>query len=312
MKIAQVIRKRILYASLDWGFGHVSRSIGLIRKLLSQENEVMLLCTPEQRAVFNLYLGNSVQYEELIPTNWQFKGDGKFHLELIRNVFRLYRSIQINSSNTRKLVEKHAIDLVLSDHHYGVQTNKTTSIFITHQYRLPEKSGWLAQKIHGCFLKKFSAIWIMDDERNLAGNLSSNIGNAELIGHFSRFEGTEFNNESTGVVGIISGPEPYSKQFFETIVAYAIEKNQQIKLISPKAFDIGDASHLIELIINDWTKADETIRNARLIISRTGYSTLMDLLVLKKKALLVPTPGQLEQLYLAELHQGNMDWEITL
>lgn len=312
MKLSQVNNKRILYASLDWGFGHVSRSIGVIRKLLSQDNDVVVMCTSEQRAVFFSYLENAVQYEELAPTNWQFKGDGKFRLELVRNASKLYKSILSNKRSTKNFVQKHRIDLVLSDHHYGVRTPSIPSVFITHQIRLPEKSGWFAQRIHRYFLKKFHSIWVMDDGRNLGGCLSSSIGNLELIGHFSRFESNIVTSESAGIVGIISGPEPYSQHLFETIVAYARRNHQKVKLISPKEYDLGEASSFVEVIINDWRKADDSIRNARLIISRTGYSTLMDLLVLKKKAILIPTPGQLEQEYLAELHKGNEDWDIIV
>jgi len=37
------------------------------------------------------------------------------------------------------------------------------------------------------------------------------------------------------------------------------------------------------------------------IISRSGYSTIMDLVRLNKSAILIPTPGQTEQEYLAKL-----------
>ena len=41
------------------------------------------------------------------------------------------------------------------------------------------------------------------------------------------------------------------------------------------------------------------MQEASLIISRSGYSTIMDLVQLQKRAILVPTPGQTEQEYLA-------------
>lgn len=42
--------------------------------------------------------------------------------------------------------------------------------------------------------------------------------------------------------------------------------------------------------------------NAELIVSRSGYTTLMDLVALGRSAVIIPTPGQAEQEYLGELH----------
>lgn len=50
----------------------------------------------------------------------------------------------------------------------------------------------------------------------------------------------------------------------------------------------------------DAKQLSELIKSANCIICRSGYSTLMDLFVLKKTNLiLIPTPAQSEQLYLA-------------
>ncbi|MEO6706954.1 MAG: glycosyltransferase, partial [Ginsengibacter sp.] len=42
------------------------------------------------------------------------------------------------------------------------------------------------------------------------------------------------------------------------------------------------------------------MQQSRIIISRSGYTTVMDLATLRKKAILIPTPGQTEQEYLAK------------
>ena len=46
-------------------------------------------------------------------------------------------------------------------------------------------------------------------------------------------------------------------------------------------------------------KLETLINSSELIISRSGYTTIMDLAKLSKKAIFIPTPGQYEQLYLA-------------
>lgn len=46
---------------------------------------------------------------------------------------------------------------------------------------------------------------------------------------------------------------------------------------------------------------ETTINSSKLIISRSGYTTIMDLAKLNKRAIFIPTPGQYEQLYLADI-----------
>ncbi|MNW08839.1 hypothetical protein D3C71_2056980 [compost metagenome] len=76
--------------------------------------------------------------------------------------------------------------------------------------------------------------------------------------------------------------------------------NENLVLVSPKIY-----SQIPEnvTLITDWLAADQEIASAETIISRNGYSTLMDLQFLNKKAVLIPTSGQLEQEYLAELYK---------
>ena len=57
-------------------------------------------------------------------------------------------------------------------------------------------------------------------------------------------------------------------------------------------------------IIKNYLLADDlalALNQSNVIISRSGYSTIMDLLALGKKAFFIPTPGQNEQEYLAEI-----------
>ena len=44
---------------------------------------------------------------------------------------------------------------------------------------------------------------------------------------------------------------------------------------------------------------NEEMQKASCIIARSGYSTVMDIAALGKKSILIPTPGQTEQEYLA-------------
>jgi UDP-N-acetylglucosamine:LPS N-acetylglucosamine transferase len=63
------------------------------------------------------------------------------------------------------------------------------------------------------------------------------------------------------------------------------------------------------LYIFPYMQADELsklIANSDIVLCRAGYSTLMDLAFFGKKAIFIPTPGQTEQIYLADqLHEAN-------
>nr|WP_294860878.1 hypothetical protein [uncultured Fluviicola sp.] len=293
----QLREERILFACLDWGSGHVARSISLLKQLADQGNELVICCTENQRSVFLSY-GIPAKYLIMDNFLFRFKGDGNFTSEMRRNALRFSRWIKREQKRTEKLVEEHLISLVLSDHCYGFRSNKVPSIFITHQVFLPPKASWIAQRIHRKWISRFKEVWIMDEAgRRLAGKLSESNNLSRYIGFYSRFQGQEITVIPDKVVGIVSGPEPYSEQFFHWI----LEKygTENLVLISPKKY--GEVPGNVRLV-TDWKLADREITSAETIVSRNGYSTLMDLQFLDKKAILIPTPGQLEQEYLAELH----------
>ena len=294
---AELLQERILFACLNWGSGHVARSIPLLKQLFGQGNELFICCTEKQRAVFEVYQVPGI-YLTVAGFQFQFKGDGNFTSEMRRNAWSFSRWIKKEQKQTEKLVKEHRISLVLSDHCYGFRSKEVPSVFITHQVSLPPRAGRIAQWIHRKWMNRFSEIWIMDDEqKRLAGRLSDAVPKSTYIGFYSRFHGQEVSVIPDKMVGIVSGPEPYSEQFFHWILEQYGSKN--LTLISPRLYT--DVPENVTTIINDWKMADEAIASAETIVSRNGYSTLMDLQFLKKKAILVPTPGQLEQEYLAEL-----------
>lgn len=296
MKFDEVQGKRILYSCLDWGSGHVSRSIGIIRELLKANNTVFLHCSEGQRSVFEQY---ELLVHYLIGEKFQFKfkGDGNFSKEMLRNGLSFRKSIRAEQKLTEILADKYQIDLVISDHCYGFYSKSRSSIFVTHQVQLPPKSGMIAQRIHRKWMSKFNKIWILDKENDrLAGELSTSLPNSSYIGWFSRFSGNEINVIPGKVVGVVSGPEPYAEQLFRKILADY--RNENLVLISPKKYTNVPSD---VPVVTDWKLADTEILNAETIISRNGYSTLMDLKYLNKKSILIPTPGQLEQEYLASL-----------
>ncbi len=301
MKPQDLKQQRILFGCLNWGSGHVARSIGLIRKLSSNGNTIFLICDTQQRSVFERY-DLAVTFIDETGFSFRFKGDGNFVLEMVRNARLFRKAIALDHQRTDALVQELRIDTVISDHRYGLYAATVPSIFVTHQVQLPPKAGFFAQYIHKKWMKRFSEIWIMDtEESRLAGILSSPVSNATFIGWYSRFEGMEITSVPGKTVAIISGPEPYAEHLYDEVMK-RVSGFSELIIVSRKAY--GELPSNCKLVSN-WLEADHEIASAEKIISRNGYSTLMDLQFLKKEAILLPTPGQLEQEYLATLRKDE-------
>jgi len=301
MRPSELQHKRILVACFDWGLGHVARSISLIRQLEEQGNTVIFAGSKEQISVIQAYnlQGKTVDLE---GANLRFKGDGNFVLEGIRNLLKGPKFIRRDLRLVRQLVKHDAVDVILSDHRYGFRHPRIHSIFLTHQLNLPGDTPRMVSMLHKNWLSDFNEIWLFDDrEMNLAGKLS--IGDhphCNYIGFYSRFQLMDTPKQGGGVVGIVSGPEPYADQLFELFLKIASSSDQKMTIICPERLAVTVPSN-VELI-HDWELGDQAILRGDLILSRNGYSTLMDLTVLGKKAILIATPGQSEQMYLAEIN----------
>ena len=165
------------------------------------------------------------------------------------------------------------------------------------------------------FIKKFTACWVPDHEGkiNLGGELSHPHYMPSVpvhyLGHLSRMkkEEREITND---LLVIISGPEPQRSLFEKMIVAQLSQTDLSATVVRglPNAASTLHASDNIK-IYNHLSAADlnNAINESSAIISRSGYSTVMDLIPLHKKCIFVPTPGQTEQEYLADyLSENNM------
>lgn len=308
MRPEDITGKQVLYGCLDWGGGHLARSIPLLHQLARQGNRLTVRCTFTQRSVLETY-GVPAAYHIIEGFSFHFKGDGNFVREMVRNALRFRKAIQQERAAIAAYIDEHPVDYLISDHSYGLHDPRAHSIFVTHQVQLPPKSGFLAQWIHRRWLKPFRTIWIMDEEHTrLAGKLSTATSKSVYIGHYSRFaERSPVTAPLKGIVAVISGPQPYAQQLFDTIVRVANQTGGDWTIVCGGACTDSGKLKFGRIIRNDWKASDEAILRAERVISRNGYSTLMDLKVLHKPAIFIPTPGQLEQVYLQTIN-ANPDW----
>ena len=305
MNLTDVFGQNILYACNDWGFGHIARAIPIIEQLASQNNTIYFAGNKKQNSIVEEYFP-TIHFIVLDGYDFRFSGSGKWSYEMASNFFRFKRKISDEFDFVNIFCKSNPITLIISDHRYGFRNNDIPSIFITHQVTLPlEGIQKIANYWHTNQLKKFTSIWVLDDEKHTyAGALS--VTSVPLPIHYigiqSRFSAVKISKEDF-VLAVISGPEPYAKQLFKEIVRFAGTTNQIVKCICTSKYQIFNyPSNLEVLDALTWKEMDSLFYRCDSIISRSGYTTIMDVIRLNKKANYIPTPGQLEQTYLAELH----------
>ena len=300
MKPEELYNKRILLSPLNWGMGHVSRCIGLVDQLRSQNNEVIIACSESQRVVFKEYF-DDLTYVLHAPYPFKFGKKGWFSFDLLRQFRRLNRRRRKELVEVAQLVKEHAVDIIISDHRYGFQNELTYSIFVTHQLNLPLL--WyeaFIQQIHKKLIKKFNGVWVMDfADSRLSGELSRNtpLFTVDYIGPYSRFQLYSMPNKKDNLTVLVaSGPAVYAQQLVDKFADQ--DAQSKVMLIASDEIETNGLP-----IIHGWREQDQKMLMANLIISRSGYSTIMDLHYLGVKAELVPTPRQREQEYLAKLYE---------
>lgn len=231
---------------------------------------------------------------------------------ILKQVPSLLKVIRKEHRELQKLIEKHQFNEVLSDNRYGLYSDKIRCSIITHQLFIPAGifSGFIRNVNHR-YLSKFSDCLVPDYENfpGLSGELSHgkhHLNNLSYIGPLSRFENACKKKETYRYkyLVILSGPQP-QKNILEQKLQERLHHsgcscafvNSEIRSADHHEFHFYDLQNTKELfaLIND----------SEIIISRSGYSTLMDLEILQKKAILIPTPGQPEQEYLGKLHHNT-------
>lgn len=302
--------KRIGFSVLNWGLGHVTRCVSIIHQLKSQSNEVFVFCNNDQKAIFSQYL-NGVVFIEHEGYPFKFKGKGHFKRDLLRSLFSLYAYSRKEQALCNENVEQYHLDLLISDQRYGFYSGKIPSIFITHQLKFPLKGVFrIFNIVNRRQISKFKSVWVMDDEQNLAGILSKSkyVNNTFQIGHHSRFLLLKNSKPKTiSSVLVVNGPKSYSKyllaHFSDDLKSNEIEyviggvhARQAMKNLNTQAVFIPNS---------EMARADEVMCMTKEICGYFGYSTLMDCKALSCSFNLIPTPGQLEQLYLSKLHKKS-------
>ena len=304
---------RILIAPLDWGLGHTTRCIPIIKAFASLGAEISLAGNAKQahllRGEFQsldwIYLdGYDLSYSKSSLTT---------HLKLFLQIPKILTAIKRENKWLHEITRDKKFDVIISDNRFGLHHEKVHSIFITHQLRIRIPfSKWLEKKLQSWnygFIKMFHECWVPDkkDDPNLAGELAHPQQLPALpvtyIGPLSRFvdKAFEYANEPFYLF-MVSGPEPQRTVFEEMIEKELRQFDGKAIVIRGLPGEKRDKKGFKKVaFINHLPTSDlnKLIQQASFVICRSGYSSIMDLMILKKKSIIIPTPGQTEQEYLA-------------
>lgn len=301
--------KRILICPLDWGLGHATRCIPIIRLLQQKGGEVIIAA---DKRPLELLKKEFPELKHIILEGYEinYQKKGSLVWTMIRSIPKITKGIRTEHEALNKIIQEYKIDMVISDNRYGCWNPKTKNIFITHQLMIKSPFGEnLLHRIVSGYISKFNECWIPDHEKvpNLSGDLSHKYPISEktfFIGPLSRFKADPHKQEvEYDVMAILSGPEP-QRTIFERIVSEQLFKSGLRSLIvfglperTKKTEQKGNVTMISHLSSDEM---EQMINRSKLIVARSGYSTIMDLSKLQKKAVFVPTPGQTEQEYLAK------------
>ena len=321
---------RVLVAPLNWGLGHATRCVPIIERLLAEGHEVVIAAD-----------GYPLKFlrREFPHLDWvKFEGlkvryaDGQSQVgAMLRQLPRFLRDIWREHKRLKEIVKMYDVDMVVSDNRFGLWCKGVRSVYMTHQLMVKMPRGlewmeWGVWRFHRWFIKHYDECWVPDieGEGNLSGDLSHKyplLENTKFIGVLSRFSREKVEWEDVrveaealdlqqryDVVAVLSGPEPHRTNLEREITDNGLQIIDGSSLLIVQGLPADDlrlAEHRdgVDYIPHLQTELLQWyMQEAKEIVCRSGFSSIMDLYTIGRKAHLIPTPGQTEQIYLAEIH----------
>ena len=296
--------KKVIVAPLNWGLGHAARCVPIINLLLinhftpilASDGKALTFLQKEFPTLESLELPSyGVSYAKNLKSS------------LLLQTPRIVKAIRNEQRVIQKYIENNAdVVGIISDNRFGVRSNEISSVYITHQINVfSGLTTLISSKIHQKIIKKFDECWIPDSKNNQFSGLLSKLDNKDLnlkfIGVLSRFkkESLPIRND---VLIILSGIESQRKLLEKKMFLEFNNYEGKVVLVQGKIEETQTVNTQNGIKIYNYllsAELEKEINQSALIICRSGYSSIMDLAVLHKKAFFIPTQNQPEQEYLA-------------
>lgn len=305
------VKKNILVAPLNWGLGHATRCIPIIwaleengfNPIIASDGQALALLKKEFPHLLHL---------ELPAFNIQYAEKGKnFKWKLLAQLPKMITAIRAEKKQVEKWISEYQLSGIISDNRLGVYSKSIPSVFITHQLKvLTGTTSWLTTKIHEFYIQKFNECWIPDTDGspNLSGVLGhyyNGFKHLRYIGPLSRLHKRNLPLKYDVMV-ILSGPEP-QRTLLETKLISELQSYPKSVLFIKGVIGTEQKNwQENQIMFYNFMNSEQleiAFNESDKIVCRSGYTTVMDLAHLGKKAFFIPTPGQYEQEYLARKYQ---------
>ncbi|MCM4159416.1 glycosyltransferase [Antarcticibacterium flavum] len=304
--------KKILVAPLNWGLGHATRCIPIIRELqengftpvLASDGEALRLLEKE----FPLLERHGLPSYDITYSRSSFF----FPWKLLLKTPHILRTIKAEKAATEKLVRTAGISGIISDNRWGVRSVEVPSVFITHQIKvLSGLATFFSSKIQQNYIKKFDECWVPDvaEEPSLSGRMGHTSVDfpVRYLGVLSRFEKLDLE-PVYDLALILSGPEPQRSLLEKKLLTELNDLKGSIIMVRgiiEKEQSMRQQNNIRIYNFMTTIELEKVINQSLYVICRPGYTSLMDLAKLEKKLFVIPTPGQFEQEYLAKRLEEN-------
>jgi len=297
------MKKKIIVAPLNWGLGHASRCVPMIH-LLIKNNFTPILASDGNALVFLRKEFPALESFTLPSYNIHYGKNLK--ISLFFQLPKIWVAVRKEQKVIQKFIEKNKdVVGIISDNRFGVRNKNTPSVYITHQLNvLSGITSFFTSKIHQNIIRKFDECWIPDNNKSeFSGKLSSSKYNfnSKFIGVLSRFK-KESIQKSIDVLILLSGPEPNRTFLEKKLKKEFLNSDKKIALVQGKVENQQKKSMDKNIIVYNYLLSNELQRllnMSKIVVCRSGYSSIMDLAVLEKKVFFIPTKNQTEQEYLA-------------
>lgn len=308
----------VIYAVCSWGLGHSTRSLPVIRKLIDENNSLTIISNGRSLDLLKRELGNNASYVDIVDYPMLLSENARQFMAKSMMYWPLFiKRIESGLIKLNRLLEKKKYDLIVSDGRYDMYSKKIPSFFISHQIRIMNplrirmfETG--SELFNLFFFKRFSGVIVPDyREDSFSGDLSHNLRKIDenmlhYVGVLSDFSKKTVKKDVDYLISI-SGPEPQRSMLEEKLSSQIQDLTGNIVMTLGKTEKTSkmEQENITTYSFLTKVKREWLLNRAKLVIARSGYSTIMDLGVMGAKALLIPTPGQIEQEYLGEYHNTS-------
>jgi len=306
---------KIIYGVCSWGLGHATRSLPVIRKLIDEDNELTIISNGRSLELLKKELGKNIEYIDMPDYPMLLSENSRQFMAKSAIYWPVFiRKMQKGLHRLTKMLEHKPCDRIISDARYDIYSKKIPSFFISHQMRIMNplriRMFETGSEIYNLFFfKRFRRVIVPDyKEDNLSGDLSHNLrkideNKIDYVGVLSDFQKKNKKKDIDYLISI-SGPEPQRTMLEEKLLPQVDQLDGEIVITLGKT---EQKEKLKKENIKTYAflpkeQREDFLNRSKLVISRSGYSTILDLAVIGTKALITPTPGQIEQEYLAKYH----------